>query len=45
MTNMRIEEDDEIEDGEDEEYEWEDEEIDDDLAYKILLIQSLIVII
>ena len=29
MTNMRIEDDDEFEDG-------EDEEIDDDLAYKIL---------
>ena len=36
MTNMRIEDDDEFEDGEDEEYEWEDEEVDDDLAYKIL---------
>ena len=36
MTNMRIKDDDEFEDGEDEEYEWEDEEIDDDLAYKIL---------
>ena len=36
MTNMRIEDDDEFEDGEDDEYDWDDEEVDDDLAYKIL---------
>ena len=36
MTNMRIEDDDEFEDEEDEDIEWEDEEVADDLAYKIL---------
>ena len=36
MTNMRIEDDDELEDEEDEDIEWEDEEVADDLAYKIL---------
>ena len=33
---MRIEDDDEFEDEEDEDIEWEDEEVADDLAYKIL---------
>ena len=36
MTNMRIDEDDELDDEEDEEYEWDDEETSDDIAYKIL---------
>ena len=36
MTNMRIEDDDEFEDEGDEDIEWEDEEVADDLAYKIL---------
>ena len=36
MTNMRIEDDDEFEDEEDEDIEWEDEEVADDLEYKIL---------